>query len=172
MNMNLENYARRYMEGFTHTTNLTKLEQRLKNREVNTRDEYAVGAYLYYTKKNLNHFKHKYLCKTLDNYKEALKSKDVHNKYYATELSLRSMANKRNSDKNYKERLVNEFYKQFYKSKELSLNYLVVEFNKSCSECELKYSNTYNFFFKKEYSKLNRRTATKLFNFTKELLNE
>ncbi len=170
--MKLENYARRYMEEFTGTTNLTKLEQRLKNRKVNTRDEYAVGAYLYYMKKALNKVKHKELTKALNNYKEALKSEDKHNKYYATELSLRSMANKRKNDKNYKERLVKEFNKQVYKSDVLSLNFLVTEFNDSFPEYEVKYSNTYNFFVKGEFSKLNRRLATKLFDFAKELVNE
>lgn len=164
MNKNLGYYSSKYLETFSKTKSLNKLEKEAKENN-DYRLKYPLSAYLYHSKlEHVSKFKHKTLYVFMNEYSSALKEKDKNNKYFKTYFSLCSMANEKENDKNFK-RDVSKKVKDFLNSENLSLLFFV-------KDLDLKYSNAYNFLFNDDLSSLSRKKTLFLLDKLKEFKND
>ncbi len=158
---NKKYYARNYMLSLTKTQSLNKLEDILNNdKALASRARYAISAYIYYSKPDINNNIYPSLASELKNYVLSLndefkvdKDEDFRNRYKETEGFINNFSNR--SEKNNKLSLeLKEKISEIINAKKLSINYVSKKTNTD-------YSNLYKF-LKGELNKLSYESAYKV----------
>ncbi len=155
----LSYFSKRYLNEFSNTTSLKKLNDVLSNSENGTRLQYVLAGYLFYNKNESNLIKYPQLKRIYKDFVDAINNDDKLNPYYKVNNSIKLMSDKKKKTNKFKADISIEIQK-IIKRKKLSINFIAKEMN-------MNHSTLHRFVINKRYTEISQNKSYEILQYLK-----